>query len=232
MKILGIIPARAGSKGLPGKNTKALLGSSLIERAFATAKSASCLDRIVLSSNDAEAIRIARQCGLEIPVERPAHLSTDDSAMLPVVEHMLAELGRQNYQPDAVMLLQPTSPLRSAAHIQAAVAALTEKYSSVCSVVALPRVHSPYYVMKVREDGCLDYFLPQGAAITRRQDAPPAYVRDGTVYLTRVRTLVDEHSFYGSCCRPLILNEGESLSIDTPADWQEAECRLSARTST
>lgn len=225
MKVLGLIPARAGSKGVLGKNTRPLAGRSLIERAFACASASRALDRIILSTDDPDAMRIARQCGLEVPFERPAHLARDDTPMLDVVTHALRTLQAGDYAADAVLILQPTSPLRAPHHIQRAIGMLGA-YSSVCSVVPLPPTLSPYYVMRLRADGCLDHYLDDGARITRRQDTPPAYVRDGTVYLVRVETILNERSLYGQRCLPMILDESESLSIDGEDDWLEAERRL------
>ena len=230
MKVLGLIPARRGSKGLPGKNTRLLAGASLIERAFRTAAASRALDRIILSTDDPAAADIARACGLDIPFERPAELAADSSGMLEVVEHALESLARTGYRPDAVLILQPTSPLRTPQHIIDAVAAL-DGYTSVCSVVPLPPTHNPHYVMRKRADGCLDFFMPEGSRVTRRQDAPQAYVRDGTIYLTDTDVVLRGRSLYGDRCRPMILSSDESLSIDSMEDWEAATQRLQRTSS-
>jgi CMP-N-acetylneuraminic acid synthetase len=150
--------------------------------------------------------------------------------MFDVVVHALSELARGGYDCDAVLLLQPTSPLREPRHIARALALLPGK-ASVCSVVPLPSTHNPYYVMRIRDDGALDNFLADGKRYTRRQDVPPAYVRDGTIYLTAIETITRYKSLYGPHCEPLILSPEESLSIDTLEDWKMAEARLSSRTN-
>lgn len=225
MKVLGLIPARGGSKGVPGKNTRELLGKSLIERAYSTACAAGVLDRIVLSSDDETAVRIAGKIGLEVPFVRPAEVSGDTTAMIDVVLHALDCLEKDGYLPDAVCLLQPTSPLRQAKHIQQAVEILGE-HDSVCTVIPLPQDLCPHYVMKITEDGYLDHFMPDGAKYTRRQDVPLAYRREGTIFLTKTSVLREQRSFYGSRCKPLPLDLEESLNIDTAEEWAEAETRL------
>jgi CMP-N-acetylneuraminic acid synthetase len=126
---------------------------------------------------------------------------------------------------EIVVLLQPTSPLRRPQHIARAVAMLRETGAdSVVTVVEVPRHLSPDYVMRV-EGGQLKPFLAEGARVTRRQDARVAYVRDGTVYAFWRRTLAAHGSIYGADCRPLVIPAAESLTIDTPDDWAEAERR-------
>jgi CMP-N-acetylneuraminic acid synthetase len=125
--------------------------------------------------------------------------------------------------------LQPTSPLRRPDHIRDAVNLLRETNAdSVVTVVEVPRHLSPDYVMRI-DEGRLKPFLPDGLRITRRQDARPAYSRDGTVYAFRRSTLERFGTIYGEDCRPLLIDAGESLSIDTQDDWDEAERVLAAR---
>lgn len=227
MKILGLIPARAGSKGVPAKNSKLLMGQSLVERALQTAQASGVVDQILVSTDDFEVIRQVESSGIGEILIRPAALADDRTPMIDVVQHALNVLSERNQWPTAVMLLQPTSPLRTPEHLRAAVSLLNEA-DSVCSVVPLPLTQCPHYVMKV-EDGVLRHFLPEGASIQRRQDVPQAYVREGTVYLTRRSVLVESRSFYGDRCAPLVLDPHDSLSIDTQSDWEEAERRLAQR---
>ncbi len=228
MKVLGIIPARAGSKGVPGKNRRELGGMSLVERTYRVAIESGVLDRIVVSTDDFQVLAIAQKIGLEVPFIRPAELSGDGASMIDVVGHTLAELDKTGYRPGAVMLLQPTSPLRTADHIRHAFA-LIGGGDSVCSVVPLPQTMCPHYVMRVDEAGHLVNFLAEGAQITRRQDVPQAFVRDGTIYLTRYSVLIQRRTFYGNECIPMVLDPAESLSIDTEEDWNLASRRLTAK---
>ena len=226
MKVLGLVPARAGSKGLPGKNTRLLHGKSLLTYAAEAARASGVVDRVVLST-DAEAIAdVGRVCGLDVPFLRPEALAGDETPMLPVIEHAVAALAGEGWDADIIVLLQPTSPLRRGEHIRRSVELLRETGAdSIVSVVELPRHLSPDYVMRV-EDGRLVPFLPDGARVTRRQDARVACVRDGTVYTFWRRTLADQHSIYGRDCRPMVVPADESLTIDTPEDWADAERRL------
>jgi CMP-N-acetylneuraminic acid synthetase len=228
-QVLGLVPARSGSKGVPGKNTRLLAGRPLLEYTARAARESGVLHRVVLSTDSEEIAECGRRVGLDVPFMRPAALAQDETPMLPVIEHALDELRRQGWEPETVVLLQPTSPLRKPAHIRAAVEQLHQTGAdSVVSVVAVPQHLSPDYVMRV-EAGRLRPFLPEGGRVTRRQDARHAYVRDGTVYAFRTTTLRRFGSIYGEDCRPLVLDAIESLSIDTPADWAAAERVLASR---
>jgi CMP-N,N'-diacetyllegionaminic acid synthase len=228
-QVLGLVPARAGSKGVPGKNTRLLAGRPLLAYTARAAIESGVLDRMILSTDSSEIADCGRTAGLEVPFMRPAALAADDTPMLPVIEHALSELERAGWRPEIVVLLQPTSPLRTPGHIRSAVELLRATHAdSVVTVVAVPQHLSPDYVMRI-EDGRLLPFLPGGAGLTRRQDARPAYVRDGTVYTFRVDALRRAGTIYGEDCRPLLVDAAESLSIDTPADWAAAERALAGR---
>ncbi len=230
--VLGLVPARGGSKGIPRKNVRPLAGRPLLAYAADAARGSGVIDRVVLSTDDPEIRAVGLACGLEAPFLRPADLAADDTPMLPVVEHAVRALGDLGWAAEIVVLLQPTSPLRRPAHIARAVDELRQTGAdSVVSVVELPLHLSPDYVMRI-EDGRLVNFLAEGARVTRRQDARPAYVRDGTVYAVRVETLRGHGSLYGPNCRPLVLAASESLTIDTPEDWVEAERRVGSLSRT
>lgn len=230
MRILGIVPARAGSKGMPGKNTRPIAGKSPIERAYEAGLGSNALTKVVLSSNDVEALRIAQRTGMAHLV-RPADLARDQSPMLQVAEHALDVLmGEKGEAYDAVMILQPTSPLRQPEHVRAAVQLLLQdsEATGVCSVTAVPAERCPHYLMKI-EAGLVTWFMPDGAAFTRRQDVPRAYQRCGTIFLTRVEALRTHRNFYGSRCLPLELDPAEAVNVDSPEDWARAEQGLYAR---
>lgn len=213
---------------MPGKNVRPLAGQTLLEYTARAARESGVLDRVILSTDSTEIADAGRRAGLDVPFMRPAVLAADNAPMLPVIKHALAELSRDGWSPDIVVLLQPTSPLRRPDHIRSAVNLLRETGAdSVISVVEVPRHLSPDYVMRL-EDGRLRPFLPDGARVTRRQDARPAYSRDGTVYAFRRSTIEKSGGIYGEDCRPLLIDASDSLSIDSPADWDEAE-RLLAR---
>jgi CMP-N,N'-diacetyllegionaminic acid synthase len=227
--VLGLVPARGRSKGVPGKNVRPLAGHTLLEYTARAARESGVLDRLILSTDSSEIADAGRRAGLEVPFMRPPVLAADDTPMVPVIEHALAEVSRHGWSPEIVVLLQPTSPLRRPDHIRAAVNLLRETGAdSVVTVIEVPRHLSPDYVMRI-EDGRLKPFLPDGGRVTRRQDARPAYSRDGTVYAFRRSTIEKSGGIYGDDCRPLLIDACDSLSIDSPADWDEAERVLARR---
>ena len=227
--VLAIVPARGGSKGVPGKNVRKLAGRTLLDYAALAARDSGVIDRIVLSTDSDEIADAGRRAGMEVPFMRPAALAQDDTPMLPVIEHAIDSLAAEGWTTDVIVLLQPTSPLRRPSHVRDAVNLLYEsKADSVVTVIEVPRHLSPDYVMRI-EDGVLRPFLDEGARVTRRQDARPAYSREGTVYACWRATVERFGNIYGERCRPLMVDAADSLSIDSPADWAEAERRLAER---
>src|SRR5687767_5348028 len=198
--VLALVPARGGSKGIPDKNVRPLAGQTLLHYAAQAASASGIVDRRVLSTDSERVAAEGRRAGLEVPFMRPAALAQDDTPMLPVIEHAVSALTETGWEPEIVVLLQPTS---------------------------LPRHLSPDYVMRL-DEGRLVPFLPEGERITRRQDTRPAFVRDGTAYVFWTHTLRDTRSIYGTHCHPLIVPPHESITIDTREDWEAAERRLSA----
>ena len=224
MKI-AIIPARGGSKGIPRKNIRLLEGKSLIQRAFECANSSGVLDRVVLSTEDSEIADVAKTLGIEVPFLRPQQAARDESPMIDVAIHALSALRDTGYTPDSLMLLQPDVPSRKLSHLVTA-ANLLQDNDSVCSVIPIPANHSPHYVMRIDKHGGLKYFLTEGEKITRRQDVPPAYMRDGTVFLTLSSVILNNRSFYGTKCVPMLLAADEVLNLNSWEDWHKAERQL------
>lgn len=223
-----MIPARGGSKGIAGKNIRSLGGKPLIQWTIESAIRAAVLDRLILSTDDEAIAEAGRAMGVEVPFRRPAALATDEASMIDVVTHALHQLEVSHYVPDAIAVLQPTSPLRTPQHIRRAID-LLRAADSVCSVVALPKQLSPHYVMRIGESGYLEHFLKDGSLYTRRQDVPAAYSREGTIYLVRRDVVLRDQDLYGRRCTPLLMDPHESLSIDGEDDWYEAEKRLADR---
>ena len=227
--VLGVIPARGGSKGIPNKNLALLCGRPLLAYTADAVKESKLVTRTIVSTDDMRIADCARSMGLEVPFMRPSFLAGDEVPMLPVLQQAIELLESDGFHGDIVVLLQPTSPLRRPDHIRDAVNLLRETNAdSVVTVVEVPRHLSPDYVMRI-DEGRLKPFLPDGLRITRRQDARPAYSRDGTVYAFRRSTLERFGGIYGDDCRPLLIDARESLSIDTQDDWDEAERVLAAR---
>jgi CMP-N-acetylneuraminic acid synthetase len=222
MRVLGLVPARGGSKGIPGKNVRPLGGRPLLAWTAEAALASRRLSRVVLSTDDEGIAEAGRRCGLEIPFLRPAELARDDTPTLPVVQHALEMLGDGF---DAVCLLQPTSPFRRAGDIDACIAMLEEReLDAVVSVLPVPAEHNPCWVYF--EDGGLLRLATGGEQpVPRRQELPPAFHRDGSVYVTR-REVVMAGSLYGRRLGGYVMPEA-GVNLDTPADWERAERRLS-----
>lgn len=212
MDIVGLIPARGGSKGIPRKNLAEVGGKPLLAWTVDAALAASELTRVVVSTDDDE---IAATAGVEV-LRRPAELSADDTPMLDVVRHAVAELS-----PDVVVLLQPTSPLRRAEHVDAAVRLLLESGAdAVVSVVPVPHRFSPDALMDV-VDGRV---VARGGTRTR-QAKELVYARNGpAVLVVRSDRLGDD--LYGGDCRPYLMDERDSLDVDDAFDLELADLLL------
>jgi len=227
-KILGIIPARGGSKGIPGKNIRLLNGKPLIYYTVEAARASELIDRLILTTDSPEIAEIGKSLGVDAPFLRPPELAQDDTPMLPVLEHAIQHVESGGWQPEIIVLLQPTAPLRRGEHIRLAVNMLMEsKCDSVVSVVEVPRHYVPDFVLKI-EEGKLKPFL-DAPLVTRRQDARPAFSRDGTIYVFWRDMFFEKHTIYGDDCRPILIPDHESCNLDTMMDWQEAERMLQER---
>jgi len=223
VKILGLIPARGGSKGIPDKNLKELAGKALLAYTAEAAQASGLIDRLVLSTDSKEIAELGRSLDIEVPFMRPAELAQDETAMLPVLQHAVRELEADGWKAEIIVLLQPTSPLRKAKHISAAVEMLkTNKCDSVVSVVEIPELFAPQKAMRKQND-LLQFWLPDGHTITSRQQLVPAYAREGTVFVFWRDVLMEQNSIYGEKCLPLILSSDESMNLDDWEDWQLAE---------
>ncbi len=219
---LGVVPARGGSKGIPHKNTQLLAGRPLLAYTADAARASQRLSRTIVSTEDPLIADAARAVGLEVPFVRPAGLAADATPMLPVLQHAVQTLGESGFAADIVVLLQPTSPLRRAEHIDRAIDLLRSTGAdSVVSVVEVPHQFNPVSVMQLTGDR-LQPFLP-GPQILRRQDKPRVYARNGPAVLAVKTAVLVKGSLYGEDSRALVMEEDESLDIDTPSDLERAE---------
>lgn len=219
MTVLAIIPARGGSKGVPRKNIALLCGKPLLQYTAEAALAAKRLSRVVLSTDDAEIAAIGRSCGLEVPFMRPAALAADDTPTIPVLQHAVRELeaGREHY--DAVMTLQPTTPLRRARDIDGSIGLLEQTGAdSVISFVDTGERH-PARMKLIDEQGrVIDPPFAEEFEGQRRQELPKLYLREGSIYLTRRDVLMEQNSLKGKDCRAWIVAEDRALNVDTPFD--------------
>jgi CMP-N-acetylneuraminic acid synthetase len=230
MKVLGVVPARGGSVGIPRKNLRPLLGRPLLWYTAECARRARSMTRVVLTTDDEEIASVGRSAGLEVPFLRPAELARDDTPSLPVVQHAVRFLEEEGDLFDAVCLLQPTSPLREPSDVDRAVALLTRTGAdSVISFVEVGEKH-PARMKIVEPDGRVsDPPFAEATEGMRRQDLPKLYLRDGSIYLTRREVLMEKGSFKGDDCRALLVPVERSVNVDTPWDLFLAEQALRHR---
>jgi len=227
MRILGIIPARGGSRGIPGKNLALVAGRPLISYTFDAARASRRLARAIVSTDSDAVAALARAEGIDVPFLRPAELAGDDTAMLPVLQHAIDALGGE--RPDAVVLLQPTSPLRRPEHIDEAIDLFERSGAdSVVSVTAVPHQFTPGSLMQVEENGRLVALVP-GPAPTRRQDKPLLYARNGPAVLVTRTAVLDSGRLYGDTVRPYVMSRQDSLDVDEPFDLELVEAVLTRR---
>jgi CMP-N-acetylneuraminic acid synthetase len=223
MTVLAVIPARGGSKGIPRKNIVPLLGKPLLAYTAEAALRARRLTRVVLSTDDLEIADTGRACGIEVPFLRPPELAADNTPMLPVVRHAVEWIERRGERFDAVCLLQPTSPLRGPHVIDDCIGLLERTgVDAVVSVCAVPHSYNPHWVYFEDETGCLRLSTGEREPIARRQDLPPAFHREGSVYVTRRDVLMQQNSLYGNRVAGYVIDETLSVNIDAPADLERA----------
>lgn len=227
MRVLGLVPARGGSRGIPRKNMRSLGGRPLLAYTADAALSANRLARVVLSTDDSEIAAIGLELGLEVPFMRPAELATDDTPTLPVIQHALDVLAASGDRYDAVCLLQPTTPFRPAGAVDGCVELLeTSGADTVISVRAIPSHMHPQWAFIAGADGYLNLASGTGSPPPRRQLLPPAYHRDGAVYVVRRGTL-ESGTLFGPRVAGCVLTGAPAVNIDETEDWDRAERWLS-----
>lgn len=227
MKVLGLIPARGGSKGVPQKNIRPLCGKPLLHYTAQSALASRRLSRVVLSTDDERIAKVGSDCGLEVPFLRPPALARDDTPMLPVVQHAVSFMEERGDRFDAVCLLQPTNPLRQADDIDACIDLLeTSRADSVVTVLPVPDEYNPHWVYFRDEKGLLRLSTGEASPISRRQELPAAFHREGSVYVTRRDVLMEGNSLYGERLVGYLVDAGRSVNIDSMSDWDRAESLL------
>ncbi len=222
MRVLGLIPARGGSKGVPGKNKKNLGDKPLIQYTLETAKTSKLLTDIVISTDDIEIAAIGQKMGVDVPFLRPEVLASDTAKSIDVVQHAVAYLNEMDQNYDAVCLLQPTTPFRESTSIDLAINTyLTKGLDSLISVLPVPHEFNPHWVFEEKK-GNLSISTGEKEIISRRQDLPAAYHRDGSIYLTSI-ALIQQGTFYGTKMGYILSNPASHINIDTLEDWAVAE---------
>jgi CMP-N,N'-diacetyllegionaminic acid synthase len=227
MKILGVIPARGGSKGIPGKNIKILGEKPLIAYTYDSVKESKLLSKTILSSDDHKIISVAETMGLETPFIRPGRLAKDTTPSLEVILHALNFFQNQNVNFDAVCILQPTTPFRKIGLIDCAINKFNEgNYDSLVTVRKVPAEFNPHWVFEQKR-GTLEIATGEKKIIPRRQELPPAYYRDGAIYLTKTEVLLKKRSLYGENIGFIDTSDSVYVNLDTMEDWNKAENILS-----
>ena len=219
MCLLGIIPARGGSKGIPRKNIVDLGGKPLIAWTIEAALSSGVLNRIVVSTDDEEIAQASLVYGAEVPFRRPATLAADESPSVSLVKHAIEQLRAEGETCKAVMLLQPTSPFRGADDIQAAAAlAVGQVGGELRTVVSVTRTdHDPHWSFVLDAAGCLRPLFA-GARSVRRQDSGEIYQPNGAIYVAASNHILAGRSWYDDPVTAYVMPEDRSMDIDTP--WQ------------
>lgn len=229
MRLLGIIPARGGSKGVPRKNIKLLGNKPLIQYTIDTALASGALDEVMVSTEDREIANVAQSLGAGVPFLRPAHLASDQSPTIDAVVHVLETYVAMGERFDAVCLLQPTNPLRTVETIRRSVSKFMESGAdSLVTVREVPHEFNPHWTFEEDDSGYLHIATRDKQIIPRRQELPKAYYRDGEIYLTKSETILKKRSLYGENIAFINLDGRPSVNIDTQDDWAKAEKMLCA----
>ncbi len=230
MDIMAIIPARGGSKGLPGKNIRILNGKPLIAYTIEEALLSRNIGRTIVSTDDEEIAETGRRFGAEVPFLRPAELSSDFSPAIDTVIYTINRLKEdEGYTPDYVCLLQCTTPLKTAFHIDSAIEQLT--VSGLDGIVSVCEASSHPYWMQVFNGDRLEYFMKQEKNILRRQDLPAVYMFNGAIWVVRTSSILEEKSLIVEKQTGYIMNAEDSVDIDTIMDFEYAELLIKKRNS-
>lgn len=229
--VLGVIPARSGSKRLPGKNIMPLAGKPLIQYTIDAAKNSELLTHCIVSTNDEEIAQVARECGGNAPFLRPDDLATDTTPDRPYLKHAVEWFEKENgFRPDAVALLRPTSPFKTAEMIDKGITKLRDSGAdSLRSMTLVEGVHHPYWMFNQTETGLATPFDPENSIekYNRSQLLPPLYRLNGVVDFMLTSVLFDDSKrLYGDSMQVLEISEEAALDIDTEIDFRKCEVYL------
>lgn len=232
--ILAIIPARSGSKGIPNKNIKPLFGKPLIEYTFEHCKNCNYIDRFIVTTDSREIAEISSKNGIEVPFLRPSNISNDNNSSKSYVLHALDFLqNKENYIPETILILQPTSPFRKTIDIERCIEILDNKNAdSVVSVTEIDKKFNPEWQFKVMMDGSLEFFNKDNdwnSLVSRRQKLSSTFTRNGAVYCFKRKCLTLYKNIYGKKVFSYIMPKSRSINLDTFEDWFEAEKHLKNR---
>lgn len=227
-KILGIIPARSNSKGITQKNIRFLNNNPLISYTIKAALKTKSIDRLITSTDSDEIAEIAIEFGSEVPFLRPKKFATDTASSVDVVLHTILwveENLTEKY--DYFVLLQPTSPLRNANHIDEAIKTMIKR-KNACTLVSctVPDIH-PVQMRKINQEGYLSFHRKTDSKYYRRQEFPDIYGLNGAIYIAKWDYFKKYKTFYGRNCVPYLMDKKSSIDIDDEYDWKVAEYMIS-----
>ncbi|MFZ3122402.1 MAG: acylneuraminate cytidylyltransferase family protein [Thermodesulfovibrionales bacterium] len=222
LKVLGIIPARGGSKGMPKKNIRHLLNKPLIVWTIEQALKSKYIDRVIVSTDDPAIAKISRKHGADVPFMRPAELATDKAKSIGAVFHALLSLPEKY---DYVVLLQPTSPLRTADDIDACVKLCMSKGGNSC-VSVTESEKNPHWMYSLNKNGRMHKLIQTEKTIDRRQDLPKVYALNGAIYVAQVDWLLNNKAFVTDETYAYIMPKERSVDIDNDLDFRFAEFLL------
>ena len=230
MRVVALICARGGSKGLPGKNIRFLAGRPLIAWAISQAKAVNRVQRVIVSTDSEDIAEVARQAGAEVPFLRPAQLAQDNSPEWLVWRHALDFVkGDAGTYPDGLLVVPATAPLRAVTDLEQCL----DEYEKggVDVVVTVTDAHrSPYFNMvQVRKDGTVGLVIPPRSAIVRRQDVPVVYDLTTVAYVARPEFVMTQNGIFEGRVRSVHVPLERAIDIDTALDFKIAECLMGAR---
>lgn len=225
MKILGLIPARGGSKGIPKKNIRVLGDKPLIQYAIESVNQSSSIDHLIVSTDNEEIANVAKSLDVDVPFLRPDFLANDTAPTLPTILHALDFFEKErDLVFDAVCLIQTTYPFRKAGSIDQAVNKfVTSDADSLISVLPVPHEYNPEWVFVNKDEDMLKIATGREQIIPRRQELPPAYIRDGSIYITKTSILRDLNSLFGRRITYVESDPDYYINLDTEDDWKKAE---------
>lgn len=222
--VLGLIPARGGSKGIKKKNIRNLLGKPLISYTIECARACSFIDKVVVSTDDSEIAEISRNCRAEVPFMRPQELAKDDTPMLPVMQHAIEAIEAiYREKVNVLILLDPTSPLRKVTDIEEALSLFHNGDTCQAVVSGCEAHHSPYFNMVRLEDGFVEILIHSNKDIGRRQDCPPVYDLDTSVWIYSRAAIMEIRKRIPPRTRLYKIPEERSIHIDTELDFMIVE---------
>jgi CMP-N,N'-diacetyllegionaminic acid synthase len=228
-KIMVIIPARGGSKGIPNKNITSLGNKPLISYVIETARKSKHVNRVVVSTDDEKIAQTSRYYGAEVPFMRPSEMAQDESPVMPAIHHAVEWFAQnENYKADILLLLQPTSPFIQPQQIDTAIDILLADSTAdaVTTVIETPHNFHPYNVREIKSDGSVVFFMPDEHDRYPTRQTKPKFYAFGNFYIFRYKTLTEYNSLYGKRCLPMIIDPMTAFDINYPFDLLVAESIL------